>query len=138
MMTIEAQVTWVEDRRFVGQSSSRHAIVVDGSSDKLGCSPMELVLVGLAGCTAYDVIHILQKKRQSVDGLEVKVAGERADDPPRVYTDLHIEYVVSGRDISAKAVDSAISLSKDKFCSVSAMLEGTAKITTSYQIKDEV
>jgi putative redox protein len=136
-MTIEAKVIWVEDRRFVGQSSSGHGIVVDGSSDKLGCSPMELLLVGLAGCTAYDVIHILQKKRQAVDGLEVKVAGERADNPPRVYTKLHIEYVFSGHGISAKAVDQAISLSKDKFCSVSAMLEGTAKITTSYQIKDE-
>jgi putative redox protein len=136
-MTIEARVTWVEDRRFVGRASSEHGIVVDASSDKLGCSPMELVLVGLAGCTAYDVISILQKKRQTVDGLTVEVKGERAETPPRVYTALHIEYVVRGRDVSAKALQSAISLSKDRYCSVSAMLEGTAKIITSYRIEEE-
>ncbi len=135
-MTMEARVTWVEDKRFVGQSSSGHGIVVDGSSNKLGCSPMELVLVGLAGCTAYDVISILQKKRQVVDGLEVEVRGERAETPPRVYTDLHIEYVVRGREVSAKAVSAAISLSKDKYCSVSAMLEGTSRITTSFRIEE--
>ena len=136
-MTIGAKVTWVEDRRFVGQASSGHGIVVDGSAEKLGCSPMELVLVGLAGCTAYDVISILQKKRQAVDSLTVEVEGERAEAPPRVYTALNIEYVFRGRDLSAKAIQSAISLSKDKYCSVSAMLEGTAKITTSYRIEEE-
>lgn len=136
-MTIEARVTWVEDKRFVGQSSSGHGIVVDASSDKLGCSPMELVLIGLAGCTAYDVINILKKKRQEVEGLEVEVRGERAESPPRVYTDLHIEYVVRGREVSTKAVSAAISLSKDKLCSVSAMLEGTAKITTGFRMVGE-
>jgi putative redox protein len=137
MTIVEARVTWIEDRRFVGQASSGHGIVVDASPNKLGCSPMELVLIGLAGCTAYDVISVLQKKRQNVDRLQVEVKGERAETSPRVYTDLHIEYIISGRDVSAKAVRSAISLSKDKLCSVSAMLEGTAKITTDFRITEE-
>jgi putative redox protein len=111
--------------------------VVDAGSDKLGSSPMELILVGLAGCTAYDVISILQKKRQAVVGLEVEVRGERAETPPQVYTDIHIEYAVRGRNVSAKAVQAAISLSKEKYCSVSVMLEGTAQITTSYRIEEE-
>jgi putative redox protein len=136
-MTIEAKVTWIEEKRFVGQSSSGHGIVVDAGPEKLGSSPMELVLVGLAGCTAYDVLGILQKKRQAVTGLEVEVSGERAETPPRVYTDIQIEYVVRGRDVSAKAVQAAISLSKEKYCSVSVMLEGTASISTSYRIEEE-
>lgn len=136
-MMIEAKVTWIEEKRFVGRASSGHGMVVDAGSDKLGSSPMELVLVGLAGCTAYDVVGILQKKRQAVLGLEVDVSGERAATPPKVYTDIHIEYVIRGKNVSEKAVQAAIALSKDKYCSVSAMLEGTAQITTSYRIEEE-
>jgi putative redox protein len=136
-MTTEAKVTWVEDRRFVGQASSGHAIVVDGSADKLGPSPMELVLIGLVGCTAYDVIGILQKKRQAVIGLEVSARAERAEQPPRVYTAIDVEYVVRGRGIQPKAVEDAIRLSKEKYCSASIMLGETARITTSYRIEEE-
>ena len=124
-MTIEASVTWVEDRRFVGLASSGHAIVVDGSAQKAGPSPMELLLLGLAGCTASDVIEILQKKRQSITHVEVRVRAERAENPPRVYTDIHLEYIVCGHDVSDKAVRDAIRLSKDKYCSASAMLAKT-------------
>ncbi len=133
-MTIEAKVTWVEDRRFLGQATSGHAIVLDGSTEKLGPSPMELVLVGMVGCTAYDVITILQKKRQVVTGLEVSAQAERAAEPPRVYTGIHVEYVVHGRGIQPKAVEDAIRLSKEKYCSASIMLGKTAHITTSYRI----
>ncbi len=136
-MTIEAKVTWVEDRRFVGRASSGHAIVVDGSADKLGPSPMELVLIGLVGCTAYDVIGILQKKRQAVTGLEVSARAERAEEPPRVYTAIEVEYVVRGRGIQPKAVEDAIRLSKETYCSASIMLGKTAHITTSYRIEEE-
>jgi putative redox protein len=136
-VTTEAKVTWVEDRRFVGQSSSGHALVVDGSANKLGPSPMELVLMGLVGCTAYDVVSILEKKRQVVTGLEVSARAERAEDPPRVYTEIQVEYVVRGRDIQAKAVKDAIRLSKEKYCSASIMLGKTAHITTSYRIELE-
>ena len=136
-MSVEAQVTWVEERRFVGQASSGHAIVVDASAQKLGPSPMELVLIGMAGCTAYDVVSILEKKRQTVSGVEVTARAERADEVPRVYTEIHIEYVVRGRDVKAKAVEDAIRLSKETYCSASIMLGKTAKITTSYRIEEE-
>jgi putative redox protein len=136
-MTMEAKVTWVQDRRFVGQGSSGHAIVVDGSAEKVGPSPMELVLIGLVGCTAYDVIGILQKKRQAVAGLQVSARAERADDPPRVYTAIEVEYVVRGRDIKPKAVEDAIRLSKETYCSASIMLGKTAHITTRYRIEEE-
>jgi putative redox protein len=136
-MTTEAKVTWIQDRRFVGQASSGHAIVVDGSAEKLGPSPMELLLIGLVGCTAYDVIRILQKKRQAVSGLEVSARAERAEEPPRVYTAIEVEYVVRGRGIKPKAVEDAICLSKETYCSASIMLGKTAHITTSFRIEEE-
>jgi putative redox protein len=134
---MEAKVTWVEDRRFVGQSPSGHAIVVDGSADKLGPSPMELLLIGMAGCTAYDVVSILEKKRQEVVGLEVIAKAQRADEVPRVYTQIDVTYMVRGRGLKAKAVEDAIRLSEEKYCSASIMLGKTAKITTSYRIEEE-
>jgi putative redox protein len=136
-MSVRAQVTWVEDRRFVGKASSGHAIVVDGSAEKQAPSPMELVLIGMVGCTAYDVISILEKKRQPVTGLEVSARAERAEEPPKVYTTIEVEYVLHGRGINPKAVEDAIRLSKETYCSASVMLEKTAKITTSFRIEEE-
>jgi putative redox protein len=136
-MSMLAQVTWVEDKRFVGRASSGHAIVVDGSAEKLGSSPMELLLIGMAGCTAYDVMSILEKKRQTVTGLEVSARAERAEEPPRVYTEIEVEYVLRGREIKPKAVEDAIRLSEEKYCSASIMLGKTAQITTSYRIEEE-
>jgi putative redox protein len=136
-MSVEARVTWVEDKRFVGSASSGHAIVVDGSAEKLGPSPMELLLIGMAGCTAYDVVGILEKKRQMITGLEVSARAERADESPRVYTAIHVEYVVRGRDVKPKAVKDAIRLSEEKYCSASVMLGKTARITTSYRIEED-
>lgn len=137
MIDLEAKVTWVEERRFIGKASSGHAIVVDGSAEKQGPSPMELLLIGMAGCTAYDVIGILQKKRQAVTSLEVNASAERADEPPRVYTAIDVEYLVRGRNINPKAVEDAIRLSKETYCSASIMLGKTARITTSYRIEEE-
>jgi putative redox protein len=136
-MSIEAKVRWVDDRCFVGEASSRHGVVIDGSAEKLGSSPMELVLMGTVGCTAYDVITILQKQREQVTGLEVEAVAERADQPPRVYTSIELLYTVRGREISAKAVERAIRLSKEKYCSASIMLGKTAEISTSYRIEEE-
>jgi putative redox protein len=136
-MTTEAKVTWVTDRRFVGQASSGHGIVVDGSSNKLGPSPMELMLVGMAGCTAYDVIDILEKKRQRVTGLEVTARAERASEHPRVYTAIEVEYIVRGRGVQAKAVEDAIRLSEEKYCSAAAMLGKSACITSCFRIEEE-
>ncbi|MFN2184045.1 MAG: OsmC family protein [Anaerolineae bacterium] len=136
-MSVLANVTWIEDRRFVGRASSGHAIVVDASKEKQGPSPMELLLIGMAGCTGYDVMNILEKKRQVVTRFEVSARAERAEEPPRVYTVIEVEYVLRGRGINPKAVEDAIRLSKEKYCSASVMLEKTAKITTSYRIEEE-
>ena len=135
-MSMDASVTWVEDRRFVGTASSGHAIVVDASAEKQGSSPMELLLIGMAGCTAYDVMSILEKKRQRVTGLQVSARAERAAEPPRVYTKIEIEYLLRGSGIKPKAVEDAIRLSKEKYCSASIMLGKTAQITTSFRIEE--
>ncbi len=133
----EAKVTWVEGQRYVGQAGSGHGLVVDASPEsKIGSSPMELILVGLAGCTGSDVIGILQKKRQGVRSFEVRVSADRAPDHPRVYTRIEIEYIVRGHNITPKAVEQAIELSERKYCSVSAMLAHTAEITTRYRIEE--
>ncbi len=140
-MSVTAQVTWVEGMQFVGEASSGHAIVLDtktGSGGRdTGTSPMELVLVGLAGCTAMDVRAILARKRQDMTGLQVKVEAERADQHPRVYTEIRMTYVVRGRGLSEKAVADAIRLSQDKYCSASAMLAKTANISYTYHIVSE-
>ncbi len=129
---IEASVTWADQERFIGQASSHHAIVVDAGKEKSANSPMELVLVALCGCTASDVVGILRKKREPFTGLEVHAKGERATDYPTVYTEIHLTYRVHGK-VSQKAMEDAVHLSKDKYCSVSAMLEKAAKITYSIE-----
>ncbi len=133
---MEAQVTWLEDKRFVGYASSGHAVVVDASEEKRGPSPMELVLIGTAGCTAYDVLNILEKKRQAVTGVEVRAQASRAEEPPCVFTEIQIEYLVRGHDVAVKAVEDAIRLSERKYCSATNMLNKSARITTSYRIEE--
>lgn len=130
----KARTTWVEKQRFDGVSDSGHAIVVDGNKTD-GNSPMELVLIGLCGCTGYDVVSILQKKREAFTSLEVRAEAERAPEPPQVYTHIKLIYRVGGK-VSHKAVEDAVRLSKEKYCSVSAMLEKTAKITTQIEYVD--
>jgi putative redox protein len=130
-----ATATWDGDLSFDGLSASGHAVRMDGKGNVTGPSPMELILVGLAGCTGMDVIDILRKKRQAVAGLVVNVRGTQSDEHPKVYTHIEIEYVVSGRDIDARAVDRAISLSQSKYCPVSAMLGKGATIQCTYRIE---
>jgi putative redox protein len=127
----EAKATWVDNFRFVAEASSGHSVVVDGDKKTAG-SPMELVLIGLCGCTGYDVASILRKKREPFTSLEVRALAERAADPPSVYTDIKLIYRVGGK-VSHKAVEDAVRLSEEKYCSVSAMLQKTAKI--SFQIE---
>src|SRR5271156_2089026 len=130
----EAKTTWIEKQRFNGVADSGHSIVVDG--DKIaGNSPMELVLIGLCGCTGYDVASILQKKREPLASLEVRAEAERATDPPAVYTRIKLIYRVGGK-VSRKAVEDAVRLSKEKYCSVSAMLQKTATITSEIELPD--
>lgn len=130
----EARTTWLEKQRFTGSAVSGHSIVVDGDH-VAGNSPMELVLIGLCGCTGYDVVSILRKKREPFSSLEVRAQAERAPDPPSVYTEIKLLYRVGGK-VSRKAVEDAVRLSEEKYCSVSAMLAKTAKITTEIEFLD--
>jgi putative redox protein len=132
---IEAKAVWKEKQKFEGVASSGHSIVVDGDK-AAGNSPMELVLIGLCGCTGYDVVSILQKKREPFTGLEVRAEAERATEPPTVYTGIKLHYRVGGK-VSHKAVEDAVRLSKEKYCSVSAMLAKTAKITSEIEYIDQ-
>ncbi len=129
-----ARATWIEKHCFNAVSDSGHTVVVDGDKTT-GNSPMELVLIGLCGCTGYDVVSILQKKREPFTSLEVRAEAERAPNPPSVYTAIKLIYRVGGK-VSRKAVEDAVRLSEEKYCSVSAMLEKTAKITTTIEYVD--
>jgi putative redox protein len=132
---IEARASWTDNHRFIAEASSGHSIVVDG--DKITAStPMELVLIGLCACTGYDVATILSKKREPFTSLEVRATAERAAQPPTVYTEIKLVYKVGGK-VSRKSVGDAVRLSKEKYCSVSAMLEKTAKITSELELSDE-
>jgi putative redox protein len=133
---ITASATWTDGERFVGIASSGHAIVVDAAKDKTGPSPMELVLIGLCGCTASDVVGILRKKREPFTRLEVSAEAERAPQPPAVYTSIKLHYRVAGK-VSRKSVEDAVRLSKEKYCSVSQMLGKTAKITSEIEVLPE-
>ena len=124
---ISAKALWTENERYIAEATSRHAIVMDTAKEKTANTPMELVLIALCGCTASDVVGILRKKREPFTSLEVSAEGERAEGYPAVYTEIKLKYRVGGR-VSRKAMEDAVSLSKDKYCSVSAMLAKTAKI----------
>src|SRR3954451_12632913 len=115
----EAKAIWTDNFRFVGQASSGHALVVDAGEKKTASSPMELVLIGLCGCTGYDVVSILQKKREPFTGVQVRAIAERAQESPTVYTEIKLIYRVAGA-VSHKAVEYAVRLSEEKYCSVAA------------------
>lgn len=129
---ISAKLIWTDNERYLGEASSGHAIVMDTAKDKTANTPMELVLIALCGCTASDVVGILRKKREPFNSLEVRAEGERAEGYPAVYTQIKLTYRIGGK-VSRKAMEDAVRLSKEKYCSVSAMLEKTAKITISIE-----
>jgi putative redox protein len=124
---VEAAALWTDNDRFVGQASSGHALVVDTGKENSASSPMELVLIGLCACTASDVVGILRKKREPFTSLEVKAVAEKAETFPKVYTEIRLIYRVGGA-VSQKSMEDAVHLSKEKYCSVSAMLEHTARL----------
>ena len=124
---ISAKALWTDDERYIAEATSRHAIVMDTAKEKTANTPMELVLIALCGCTASDVVGILRKKREPFSSLEVSAEGERAESYPAVYTEIKLTYRVGGR-VSRKAMEDAVRLSKEKYCSVSAMLATTVKI----------
>lgn len=123
---------------FVGESGSGHSIVMDGAPEfggrNLGIRPMEMLLLGLGGCTAFDVVMILQKSRQNIDDCEVNIEAERSEEIPKVFTRIHIHFVVSGRGLDRGRVEKAVNLSADKYCSASEMLGKVAEITHDFEI----
>jgi len=121
-------------KQFVASDNRGHHFLLDDAAGNTGPKPIELIAIGLAGCTAFDVIGILRKKRQVVMGYEVKVEAEQRPDPPSVFTKVRIHHIVTGVDIAERAVQDAIHLSEEKYCSVSAMLQLSAAIETTYQI----
>ena len=135
---IEAKVTLLKDMQFIGTASSGHTLLMDADDDlggkNAGFRPMELLLVGFGGCSGMDVISILRKKRQQITGLEINVKGEKTDVFPKVYKEVHIEYMVKGKGVEKEAVERAISLSLEKYCSVGATLAKSGTITHSYRI----
>jgi putative redox protein len=137
---MKARIKWVEDRTFIGESGSGHKIVLGtafGPEGRTpGPSPMEAVLIGTGACSAYDVVHILQKGREAVEDCVVELNADRATDDPKVFTRMHMHFVVKGRGLSPAKVERAIQLSIDKYCSASAMLSKTATITHDFEVVD--
>ena len=131
-------VNWVDGLLMVGKSDSGHTITMDGppesGGENLGVRPMEMLLLGVAGCTMIDVVTTLKKMRQDLSHLETKINAERATDHPKVFTDIHIQFVLKGKDLDSKKVDKAITLSAEKYCSASIMLGETATITHDFEV----
>ena len=137
---LKAKVKWAGGLQFVGQSGTGHAIVIDAHPDyggeNTGMRPMELLLVGLGGCSGKDIVSILKKKKQEIRGLEINVKGQQPDSYPKRFTEIEIEFIVKGKNLSEEAVKRAVELSMDKYCSVKATLEHSAKIIYSYKIEN--
>ena len=137
---MKARVKWVEDMMFMGESGSGHAVVMDGPPDlggkNMGIRPMEMMLLGLGGCTSFDVMLILQRSRQEVVDCVAELSAERAETDPKVFTKIHIHFVVTGKDLKEKMVKRAVELSATKYCSASIMLSQTVDISHDYEIVD--
>lgn len=137
---MKARVKWVEERTFVGQSGSGHQIVMGAAAGpegkSPGPSPMELILLGASGCSAYDVVHILEKGREAIEHCSVELDADRAETDPKVFTRIHMHFVVKGRSLSRDKVERAIQLSIEKYCSASAMLAKTATLTHDFEVVD--
>ena len=138
---MKARIKLVDGMMFVGESGSGHAVVMDGAPEyggrNLGIRPMEMLLIGLGGCTAFDVVQILRKGREQVSDCQVDVTAERAETDPKVFTKIHLEYRVAGKDLAPVKVERAIQLSKEKYCSASIMLGAVAEITHSWTALDK-
>lgn len=138
---MKAVVKWLDHMSFVGESESGHSVVMDGPPDdggrNLGVRPMEMVLLGMGGCTAFDVVLILQRQRQPVTDCQVEISAERAETVPRVFTRIHVHYIVKGKSLDEKKVARAIQMTAEKYCSVSIMLSKSVEITHDFEIQEE-
>ena len=133
---MKAKVTWLEEMCFEGLSESGHKLVLDGTNPGKGPSPMEAVLLGAGGCSAIDVVSILEKSRQHITGCEVELDADRAEQPPRVFTAIKLHFVVTGQDLSEKQVARAVKLSMEKYCSVMKMLDKALDASSSFEIRE--
>jgi putative redox protein len=135
---METQLKWAGNAAFIGKASSGHTLVMDGPAEgggrNLGPRPMEMLILGMGACSTYDVVSILKKSRQEITDCEIKITSQRADSEPRVFTDIQLHFIVSGKDLKEKQVERAIKLSAEKYCSASIMLGKTANITHDFEI----
>jgi putative redox protein len=136
---VRARIKWVEGVSFIGESASGHAIIMDGAPDiggrNIGMRPMEMLLIGMGGCTSVDVVHILRKSRQDVTDCVAEITAERAPTDPKVFTKIHVHFVVTGRELKPEQVGRAVKLSAEKYCSASIMLAKTAAVTHDFEIR---
>ena len=135
---MKARVKWVEDVQFVGESGTNHSLIMDGPENLgghgTGMRPMELLLLGLGGCTSFDVVEMLKKSRQNIVDCVVEIDGQRSESVPKIFTDIHIHYIITGSNVKEAQVKRAIDLSSEKYCSASLMLGKSANITHDYEI----
>ncbi len=138
---MKARIKWVEQVSFLGETESGHAVLMDGSpavgGRNLGPRPMEMLLLGAGGCTSFDVISILKKSRQAISDCYVELSAERAEEDPKVFTKIHMHFVVKGRDLKPEQIERAIKLSAEKYCSASIMLGKMANITHDFEVVQE-
>ena len=138
---MKARVKWLDHMSFVGESCSGHSVVMDGAPESggrnLGIRPMEMLLLGLGGCSSFDVVLILQKSRQAISDCEVLLEAERATEDPKVFTRIHLHFKVKGKNLSPEKVERAVKLSAEKYCSASMMLGKTAEITHDFELISE-
>lgn len=137
---MKVRVKWAENAAFIGETGSGHAIVIDGPADiggrNLGPRPMELMLLSTGSCSAVDVVFILKKARQPVTDCWVEVDGKRAETDPKVFTDIHLHFVITGKGLAVNQVERAVKLSADKYCSASIMLAKAANITHDFEVRE--
>ena len=135
---MHARIKWLDHMSFVGEASSGHSVVMDGSPEhggrNLGPRPMEMILLGLGGCTSFDIVSILQKSRVDVEDCIVEIEAQRADDVPAVFTKIHVHYIVKGTGLQDKHVKRAVELTSEKYCSVSMMLKNAVELSYDYEI----
>ena len=136
---MKTRVKWLDNMSFVGESASGHSVVMDGPPEaggrNLGIRPMEMLLLGLGGCSSFDIVSMLKKSKQDLVDCEVEISASRADSVPKIFTNIHLHFIISGNDLSEKRVSRAVELSAEKYCSASIMLGKSAEITHDFEIK---
>ncbi len=139
---MKAKITWINGRAFLGESGSGHAVVMDGAPEaggrNIGVRPMEMLLLGLGACTAFDVVMILERGREKITGCEVELDGDRAEVEPKVFTRVKLKYTLTGRGLKPAVVERAIRLSEEKYCSATAMFRHTAEVTSEWDVVEAI